>query len=79
MVSMNPGFILPKTVLVFSCGYRQAGHEMYKMANFWVGQAKLAILKSHKARNGGQDIDMLCTFKSLLKTSSTSRQRMWLS
>ena len=38
------------------------------MANFFFGQAKLAILKSFNAKNEGQDIDMISKFKPPVDT-----------
>ena len=38
------------------------------VASFLIGKANLAILKSHKVKNEGQDADMISMFKSLVET-----------
>lgn len=37
------------------------------LANFVIGQAKLAILKSHQEKNIGRDICIVALFKSLVE------------
>jgi len=36
------------------------------LTNFLIGQAKLAILKTHQCKNAAQDVDLLFIFKSLV-------------
>ena len=55
---MKQGVMFSKTVCVHLCVYtgRLGMNDM--TANFLLGQAKLAILKSHKAKHEGQDVDI---------------------
>ena len=57
-VLVKLGFMFSKTVFVFSCRYRQDGHTHYMMASFLAGQARLAILKCHEAKDEGSRHDL---------------------
>ncbi len=35
---------------------------------FFIGQAKIAILKFHQCKNAGKDVDMVAMFKSLIES-----------
>ncbi len=45
---MKLGFSFTKTLCIFGCKYKQSWRERCVLANFLLGQAKLAILKTHQ-------------------------------
>ncbi len=63
----NLGFMFTKNMFILGVKYKKEWKVQCTLGNFLVGQAKLAILKSHKCKNEGEDIDLLGMFKSLVE------------
>jgi len=66
------GFLFNKTLFIFGNRYRRSWQRECKLANFLLGQAKLAILKSHQCKNENQNVDLVMLFKSLVKSRVVS-------
>lgn len=72
------GFLFNKTMFIFGNGYRCSWKGECKLANFLLGQAKLAILKSHQCKNEDQNVDLLMMFKSLVKSRIVTEYTFYL-
>jgi len=65
------GFLYNKTLFILGYQYRKSWQQQCVLANFLIGQAKLAILKSHQCKNTGKEVDMKAMFKSLIESRVT--------
>lgn len=54
-------------MFILGVKYKKEWKAQCTLGNFLVGQAKLAILKSHKRKNEGENTDLLGMFKSLVE------------
>lgn len=55
-------------MFILGVKYKKEWKAQCTLGNFLVGQAKLAILKSHGCRNDGRDANLLGMFKSLVES-----------
>lgn len=62
------GLLYTNSLFILGCGYRKSAQEQCVLTNFVVGQAKLAIFKSHQEKNAGRDVCMVALFKSLVES-----------
>lgn len=56
-----------KNMFILGVKYKKEWKAQCTLGNFLVGQAKLAILKSHGCKNEGRDADLLGMFRSLVE------------
>ncbi len=61
------GFVFSKTLFVFGCKYSRVHSQRCTLANFIMGQAKLAIWKSCRLAAEGQNINVLRYFTALME------------
>lgn len=61
------GFMFTKNLFILGLKYKKEWKAQCTLGNFLLGQAKLAILKSHTCKNEGGNIDLFGMFKSLVK------------
>lgn len=61
------GFMFTKNMFILGVKYKKEWKAQCTLGNFLVGQAKLAILKSHGCKNEGRDADLLGMFRSLVE------------
>jgi len=64
---VNLGFYLTR-----HCLYLETGIDVLGRGSVSLGQAKLAILKSHQCKNENQNVDLVMLFKSLVKSRVVS-------
>lgn len=62
------GFSYNNILFILGYRYRRSWQQQCVLANFLIGQAKLAILKSHQCKNAGKTVDMVAMFKSLVES-----------
>lgn len=62
------GFSYTKSLFILGCRYKRSWQQQCTLANFLIGQAKLAIFKTHQCKNAGEDVNMVTLFKSLVKS-----------
>lgn len=55
-------------LFILGCRYRRSRQQQCTLANFLIGQAKLAIYKTHQCKNSGEDVNLVTLFKSLVKS-----------
>ncbi len=62
------GFSYNKILFISGYLYRRSCQQQCVLANFFIGQVKLVILKTHQCKNAGKDVDMVAMFKSLIES-----------
>lgn len=62
------GFLYNNILFILGYQYRRTRQQQCVLANFLIGQAKLAIFKSHQCKNAGNDVDMVALFQSLTES-----------
>ncbi len=64
----NLGFVFNKTLFIYGCKYSRAHRQQCTVANFIIGQAKLAIWKSCRLAAEGRNISLLKLFTALVES-----------
>lgn len=62
------GFSYTDSLFILGCRYKKSWQQQCTLANFLIGQAKLAIYKTHQCKNAGEDVSVVPLFKSLVKS-----------
>jgi len=61
------GFSFTNSLFILGCRYRKSWQQQCTLDILLIGQAKLAIFKTHQCKNAGEDVSMVSLFKSLVK------------
>lgn len=62
------GFTFTNTLFILGCKYKRSWQQQCILANFLIGQAKLVILKSHRCKNSGENVNIVTMFKSVVES-----------
>jgi len=71
------GFCFNKTFFIYGCKYSKTHREQCTLANFAVGQAKLAIWKTCRMATEGRDMSVPKMFTALVESRIRLEQKYY--